>query len=177
VSPGPAQNPQPTVPSGRTSGRSHVTGRAQHRIDQVPVAIDRPKQIAPGAHAALAPRQKTATGIEGPDSLRRSQRRESSIFRLWTANLTHCGGYTTHGNGVWRPTGRLLHKILHLRHRDVQKLMGAMTDDVACSFRRARRAGAVSRCTITRFRDPRGLRTPQPVLRCSQNNRTKRLVH
>ncbi len=30
-------------------GRSHVTGRAQHRVDQVPVAIDRPIQVAPAA--------------------------------------------------------------------------------------------------------------------------------
>ncbi len=28
-------------------GRSHVTGRAQHRVDEVPVAIDRPIQVAP----------------------------------------------------------------------------------------------------------------------------------
>jgi hypothetical protein len=30
-------------------GRSHVTGRAQHRVDEVPVAIDRPIQVAPAA--------------------------------------------------------------------------------------------------------------------------------
>jgi hypothetical protein len=29
--------------------RSHVTGRAQHRVDEVPVAIDRPIQVAPAA--------------------------------------------------------------------------------------------------------------------------------
>ena len=165
MSPGPAQNHNRPCRAEEPLAALIVMGRAQHRVDQVPVAIDRPKQTAPGA-----PRQKTATGIEGPDSHRRSQRRETSIFPLWTANPTHCGGYTTHGNGVWRPTGRLLHKILHLRHRDAQKLVGAMTDDVACSFRRERRLGAVSRCTITRFSDRCGMRTPQPVLRCSQNN-------
>ena len=166
MSPGPAQNHNRPCRAEEPLAALIVMGRAQHRVDQVPVAIDRPKQTAPGA-----PRQKTATGIEGPDSHRRSQRRESSIFRLWPANLTHCGGYTTRGNGVWRPTGRLLHKILHLRHRDVQKLMGAMIDDLARSFRRARWAASVSRRTVTGFRDPRGMRTPQPVVRCSQNNR------
>src|SRR5215472_12210559 len=30
-------------------GRSHVTGLAQHRVDEVPVAIDRPIQVAPAA--------------------------------------------------------------------------------------------------------------------------------
>jgi hypothetical protein len=30
-------------------GCSHVTGRAQHRVDEVPVAIDRPIQVAPAA--------------------------------------------------------------------------------------------------------------------------------
>ena len=69
------------------------------------------------------------------------------------------------------------HHWARLLHRDAQKLMGAMIDDVARSFRRARWAASVSRCTITGFRDPRGMRTPQPVLRCSQNNRAKRLVH
>ena len=172
MSPGPAQNPQPTVPSGRTFGRSHCHG-SRSASCRSGARRDRSAET----NSTGRPATETATGIEGPDSHRRSQRRESSTFRLWPANLTHCGGYTTHGNGVWRSTGRLLHKILHLRHRDVQKIMGAMSDDVACSLRRARRAGAVSRCTITRFRDSGGLRTPQPVLRCSQNNRTKRLIH
>jgi hypothetical protein len=30
-------------------GRSHVTGRAQHRVDEVPVSIGRPIQVAPAA--------------------------------------------------------------------------------------------------------------------------------
>src|ERR1700722_2942068 len=52
--------PTTTVPSGRTSGRAYVTGRAQHRVDQVPVAIDRPKQTAPGAPRRYSYRHRGA---------------------------------------------------------------------------------------------------------------------
>jgi hypothetical protein len=88
--------PTTDLPSGRTSGRSHCHGsrsascRSGSRRDR-----------SAETNSTGRPATETATGIEGPDSDRRSQRRESSIFRLWSANLTHCGGYTTRGNGVW----------------------------------------------------------------------------
>ena len=92
------------------------------------------------------------------------------------ANLTHCGRAATLGIVLRRVTNRSLPETERLMH-DLLSSEGAMTDDVARGFRRLRWTGSGSCCTITGFRNPCGMRTSCPVLRCSANTRAERYVH
>ena len=65
-------------------GRSHGTGRAQHRVDEVPVAIDRPMQVAPAA-------MNLEVGFVDVPALARTD----SMRRLRLGNASPCLLYTS----------------------------------------------------------------------------------